>query len=220
MKRFKILLLLALSLIVFSGCTKSIDNSPEGKAKECVNNLFKSIKEFDLKSIYTYFNETDEALFDDEFTKGEAIFNYFKKTNKKLKYSIDEVTVDGDNATVRVHCKYVDNSLFAKNFMGRLLSLAFDGEIKDDMSDKELEKLYDEVVEYASEDITEEIKEADVTLELIKQEDDSWKVEKLDKKLGSIILGNFDSALENWMDDDSDEADDGNLTDDNGDSEE
>lgn len=204
MKRFKILLILALSLMVFSGCSKSTDNSPEGKAKECVNNLFKSIKEFDLKSIYTYFNETDNALFDDEFTKGQAVFNYFKKKNAKLTYSIDEVTVDGDNATIKVHCKYVDNSLFAKNFMGRLLSLAFDGKINKDISDEELETLYQEVVDYASEDIKEEFKETDITLNLIKQGEDSWKIDKLDENLGSIILGDFNNAVNNLMDDKED----------------
>ncbi|MFR8548038.1 MAG: hypothetical protein ACLVEV_05355 [Lachnospiraceae bacterium] len=107
-KQRKLYFLLALVFILSFSClhvSAASDSAKSSKAavQRSVTSFFNATKKYNIKKITKCFADPDDVL----VARGDKTFqNLYKRTNKKISYSVKSIRVKGKNASVKVRCKY------------------------------------------------------------------------------------------------------------------
>lgn len=197
------LIILSVSLfvivIILSACTPKPESS--------VESLFSAIKEFNIERIQdlinpdtktdrnnqTLENYTDE---DDEYLK--HLLEYFKEKSSKIEYQVKDSKIDGSNATVDVHVKYVDGGALISNvfseFFKEAITMAFtDG----DMSEERSEEVFFSILNSEIDKSEDRFVEKDIKVDLIKKEN-KWYLTELSDEILDVMLTNFNSVFKSF----------------------
>jgi len=205
MKQLKKLLILTFVVLALIGCSKKADNSEEGKVEKTVNTLFKNIKHFDLEALREMYGDLDTKALSLDKEEMPGFYKYLEKTNKKLTYTIDAVNVIDNNATATIHCKYVDNTEFGTIFIKKMFAYTVERGLETEASEEEMMEIYEKSINDAKKEVKETFTEKDITLNLTKQEDSSWKFDEYSDEIGEILIGDMDKGMKNtFTDEDSD----------------
>lgn len=161
---------------------------------DVVNNFMKAVQNDDWEKALTYIepeswetNLSDLGNEDEEFTK-----KIFSAISKSVEYkSVEEKSIDGDNATVTMNVTSIDFSAVATSTMSEVMPIAFGLAFSDDKAaaDKQIKELTETTIlkNLTAEDAT--LATRDVTINLKKSEDGDYLI-VADENLIDVLLAN------------------------------
>lgn len=175
------------------------------KVKQTVKNFFKYSKTLNTKKMKTYVDSNCKKTID-EIAPTPAIKAFMKKRNKSLSYSIKNVKVSGNKASVKVKCKYLNSKNAYGKMMEDLMSwLAKEAAAGTDYSaytEKELVKIMDEVIKKSFADnpkaYDNKYRSKTFTIKLQKVKG-KWKISQIDQNLVDAISSNYQSGIEEYF---------------------
>ena len=85
--------------------------------KQAAKKIMEAIKKTDEKKLGEFVNSSTDGYYSELKTSYPDVYNYFKKNNKKLKYTIKSAKVKGDTADVKVKVKVPDSEKFVDNII-------------------------------------------------------------------------------------------------------
>lgn len=192
-KKLFSIIIAALLLVSMIGCSSS-------KPENAVNTLMKNAQKFDIDGI----KETlrPELRDNDIATEGldsdetmNLYLDYFKDNAKKIKYSIGDIVVDDDFASVNVEVQYVDGIDALESAVIKLLKESFAGTFSgDEMSDEEMQEVVSTALTNYQSEHGDEFVTTSIVLECIKI-DNKWYIDDLDDDFLNVIFCNFVSFM-------------------------
>lgn len=192
-KKLFSIIIAALLLVSMIGCSSS-------KPENAVNTLMKNAQKFDIDGI----KETlrPELRDNDIATEGldsdetmNLYLDYFKDNAKKIKYSIGDIVVDDDFASVNVEVQYVDGIDALESAVIKLLKESFAGTFSgDEMSDEEIQEVVSTALTNYQSEHGDEFVTTSIVLECIKI-DNKWYIDDLDDDFLNVIFCNFVSFM-------------------------
>lgn len=193
-KKLFSIIIAALLLVSMIGCSSS-------KPENAVNTLMKNAQKFDIDGI----KETlrPELRDNDIATEGldsdetmNLYLDYFKDNSKKIKYSIGDIVVDDDFASVNVEVQYVDGIDALESAVIKLLKESFAGTFSgDEMSDEEIQEVVSTALTNYQSEHGDEFVTTSIVLECIKI-DNKWYIDDLDDDFLNVIFCNFVSFMD------------------------
>lgn len=193
-KKLFSIIIAALLLVSMIGCSPS-------KPENAVNTLMKNAQKFDIDGI----KETlrPELRDNDIATEGldsdetmNLYLDYFKDNAKKIKYSIGDIVVDDDFASVNVEVQYVDGIDALESAVIKLLKESFAGTFSgDEMSDEEIQEVVSTALTNYQSEHGDEFVTTSIVLECIKI-DNKWYIDDLDDDFLNVIFCNFVSFMD------------------------
>ena len=191
MKKLFIIVCATLCLTL-CGCSKEV--TPTSVTKDFVEGMRNEIKTNYLE----YFGGVTET--EDSFSKEfeEKLANSIAGFD----YSINNETIDGDNATVNVTFKTYDYGLFIKTFLGEYIQKAFTLALGGG-TEEDVEKIANELAEEKFEEMTKEGKKSELSMDFkLNKVDGSWVLDEEANKdsLANAITGGLYSAVESIQD--------------------
>ena len=193
-KKLFSIIIAALLLVSMIGCSSS-------KPENAVNTLMKNSQKFDIDGI----KETlrPELRDNDIATEGldsdetmNLYLDYFKDNAKKIKYSIGDIVVDDDFASVNVEVQYVDGIDALESAVIKLLKESFAGTFSgDEMSDEEIQEVVSTALTNYQSEHGDEFVTTSIVLECIKI-DNKWYIDDLDDDFLNVIFCNFVSFMD------------------------
>lgn len=193
-KKLFSIIIAALLLVSMIGCSSS-------KPENAVNTLMKNAQKFDIDGI----KETlrPELRDNDIATEGldsdetmNLYLDYFKDNAKKIKYSIGDIVVDDDFASVNVEVQYVDGIDALESAVIKLLKESFAGTFSgDEMSDEEMQEVVSTALTNYQSEHGDEFVTTSIVLECIKI-DNKWYIDDLDDDFLNVIFCNFVSFMD------------------------
>lgn len=193
-KKLFSIIIAALLLVSMIGCSSS-------KPENAVNTLMKNAQKFDIDGI----KETlrPELRDNDIATEGldsdetmNLYLDYFKDNAKKIKYSIGDIVVDNDFASVNVEVQYVDGIDALESAVIKLLKESFAGTFSgDEMSDEEIQEVVSTALTNYQSEHGDEFVTTSIVLECIKI-DNKWYIDDLDDDFLNVIFCNFVSFMD------------------------
>ena len=191
MKKLFIIVCATLCLTL-CGCSKEV--TPTSVTKDFVEGMRNEIKTNYLE----YFGDVTET--EDSFSKEfeEKLANSIAGFD----YSINNETIDGDNATVNVTFKTYDYGLFIKTFLGEYIQKAFTLALGGG-TEEDVEKIANELAEEKFEEMTKEGKKSELSMDFkLNKVDGSWVLDEEANKdsLANAITGGLYSAVESIQD--------------------
>ncbi|MDY5213220.1 DUF4878 domain-containing protein [Intestinibacter sp.] len=193
-KKLFSIIIAALLLVSMIGCSSS-------KPENAVNTLMKNAQKFDIDGI----KETlrPELRDNDIATEGldsdetmNLYLDYFKDNAKKIKYSIGDIVVDDDFASVNVEVQYVDGIDALESAVIKLLKESFAGTFSgDEMSDEEIQEVVSTALTNYQSEHGDEFVTTSIVLECIKI-DNKWYIDDLDDDFLNVIFCNFVSFMD------------------------
>lgn len=186
-------------LIVFAavGCADS--NSPE----KTVIDFIGAMKELDVASMVSKVDPANSNsnvdfsnLIDEEDQFQKYFLEYIKSNAKRISYEIEETSIDGDDAVVRVKFKYIDGSGLVRvtfgEFMQEAISLAFSGvEVTDEM----YSEIFIAKMQEAKELVDESFVEKTLDINCVKV-DNQWMIEDISDELVDVVTSNFVTVMQ------------------------
>lgn len=192
-KKLFSIIIAALLLVSMIGCSSS-------KPENAVNTLMKNAQKFDIDGI----KETlrPELRDNDIATEGldsdetmNLYLDYFKDNAKKIKYSIGDIVVDDDFASVNVEVQYVDGIDALESAVIKLLKESFAGTFSgDEMSDEEIQEVVSTALTNYQSEHGDEFVTTSIVLDCIKI-DNKWYIDDLDDDFLNVIFCNFVSFM-------------------------
>lgn len=192
-KKLFSIIIAALLLVSMIGCSSS-------KPEIAVNTLMKNAQKFDIDGI----KETlrPELRDNDIATEGldsdetmNLYLDYFKDNAKKIKYSIGDIVVDDDFASVNVEVQYVDGIDALESAVIKLLKESFAGTFSgDEMSDEEMQEVVSTALTNYQSEHGDEFVTTSIVLDCIKI-DNKWYIDDLDDDFLNVIFCNFVSFM-------------------------
>lgn len=192
-KKLFSIIIAALLLVSMIGCSSS-------KPENAVNTLMKNAQKFDIDGI----KETlrPELRDNDIATEGldsdetmNLYLDYFKDNAKKIKYSIGDIVVDNDFASVNVEVQYVDGIDALESAVIKLLKESFAGTFSgDEMSDDEMQEVVSTALTNYQSEHGDEFVTTSIVLDCIKI-DNKWYIDDLDDDFLNVIFCNFVSFM-------------------------
>lgn len=192
-KKLFSIIIAALLLVSMIGCSSS-------KPENAVNTLMKNAQKFDIDGI----KETlrPELRDNDIATEGldsdetmNLYLDYFKDNAKKIKYSIGDIVVDDDFASVNVEVQYVDGIDALESAVIKLLKESFAGTFSgDEMSDEEMQEVVSTALTNYQSEHGDEFVTTSIVLDCIKI-DNKWYIDDLDDDFLNVIFCNFVSFM-------------------------
>ena len=192
-KKLFSIIIAALLLVSMIGCSSS-------KPEIAVNTLMKNAQKFDIDGI----KETlrPELRDNDIATEGldsdetmNLYLDYFKDNAKKIKYSIGDIVVDDDFASVNVEVQYVDGIDALESAVIKLLKESFAGTFSgDEMSDEEIQEVVSTALTNYQSEHGDEFVTTSIVLDCIKI-DNKWYIDDLDDDFLNVIFCNFVSFM-------------------------
>lgn len=201
------LIILSVSLLVIITLLSACAPKPESS----VESLFSAMKEFNIEKIQdlidpdtktdgnnqTLENYTDE---DDEYLK--HLLEYFKEKSSKIEYQVKDSKVDGNNATVDVHVKYVDGGGLISNVFSKFLEEAITMAFTDaDMSEERSEEVFFSILNSEIDKSEDRFVDKDLKIDLIKK-DNKWYLTELSDEILDVMLTNFNSVFKAFDEED------------------
>ena len=193
-KKLFSIIIAALLLVSMIGCSSS-------KPENAVNTLMKNAQKFDIDGI----KETlrPELRDNDIATEGldsdetmNLYLDYFKDNAKKIKYSIGDIVVDDDFASVNVEVQYVDGIDALESAVIKLLKESFAGTFSgDEMSDEEIQEVVSTALTNYQSEHGDEFVTTSIVLECIKI-DNKWYIDDLGDDFLNVIFCNFVSFMD------------------------
>lgn len=193
-KKLFSIIIAALLLVSMIGCSSS-------KPENAVNTLMKNAQKFDIDGI----KETlrPELRDNDIATEGldsdetmNLYLDYFKDNAKKIKYSIGDIVVDDDFASINVEVQYVDGIDALESAVIKLLKESFAGTFSgDEMSDEEIQEVVSTALTNYQSEHGDEFVTTSIVLECIKI-DNKWYIDDLDDDFLNVIFCNFVSFMD------------------------
>lgn len=193
-KKLFSIIIAALLLVSMIGCSSS-------KPENAVNTLMKNAQKFDIDGI----KETlrPELRDNDIATEGldsdetmNLYLDYFKDNAKKIKYSIGDIVVDDDFASVNVEVQYVDGIDALESAVIKLLKESFAGTFSgDEMSDEEMQEVVSTALTNYQSEHGDEFVTTSIVLDCIKI-DNKWYIDDLDDDFLNVIFCNFVSFMD------------------------
>lgn len=193
-KKLFSIIIAALLLVSMIGCSSS-------KPENAVNTLMKNAQKFDIDGI----KETlrPELRDNDIATEGldsdetmNLYLDYFKDNAKKIKYSIGDIVVDDDFASVNVEVQYVDGIDALESAVIKLLKESFAGTFSgDEMSDEEIQEVVSTALTNYQSEHGDEFVTTSIVLDCIKI-DNKWYIDDLDDDFLNVIFCNFVSFMD------------------------
>ena len=193
-KKLFSIIIAALLLVSMIGCSSS-------KPENAVNTLMKNAQKFDIDGI----KETlrPELRDNDIATEGldsdetmNLYLDYFKDNAKKIKYSIGDIVVDDDFASVNVEVQYVDGIDALESAVIKLLKESFAGTFSgDEMSDEEIQEVVSTALTNYQSEHSDEFVTTSIVLDCIKI-DNKWYIDDLDDDFLNVIFCNFVSFMD------------------------
>lgn len=164
---------IAVATIIGVLCIAS-KNTPKAILEEVLTAL--KTNDFAKVEKYKEYMDSSELLNESEFNQDaqKAFFN-------KLEWKIKEEKIEGDTATIELEVTNKDFKVAIKNYVQKVLKLAFGGEQidEDQMTNYLLEELN-------AEDLALNTVNTTVTM---KKEDGKWDIEDVDTFMNSILPG-------------------------------
>ena len=121
--------------------------------------------------------------------------DYFKDNAKKIKYSIGDIVVDDDFASVNVEVQYVDGIDALESAVIKLLKESFAGTFSgDEMSDEEIQEVVSTALTNYQSEHGDEFVTTSIVLDCIKI-DNKWYIDDLDDDFLNVIFCNFVSFM-------------------------
>ena len=193
-KKLFSIIIAALFLVSMIVCISS-------KPENAVNTLMKNAQKFDIDGI----KETlrPELRDNDIATEGldsdetmNLYLDYFKDNAKKIKYSIGDIVVDDDFASVNVEVQYVDGIDALESAVIKLLKESFAGTFSgDEMSDEEIQEVVSTALTNYQSEHGDEFVTTSIVLECIKI-DNKLYIDDLDDDFLNVIFCNFVSFMD------------------------
>lgn len=168
-KIFSYILVMCLSLSVV-GCSSG------DKPETAVDDYFKAIKECNSEKLKSAVEYTEDFKPDTDIFANETFKDIFKENGKVIKYKINDITVNDDEAKVKVNCTYGDATevlqTAMKAYMGKALTAALS---EQKPSEAELKKILEDEIQTAVKSTS--LKEVEKDIEVnCKKVDGKWKV--------------------------------------------
>ncbi len=163
------ILVMCLSLSVV-GCSSG------DKPETAVDDYFKAIKECNSENLKAAVEYTEDFKPDTDIFANETFKDIFKENGKVIKYKINDITVNNDEAKVKVNCTYGDATevlqTAMKAYMGKALAAALS---EQKPSEAELKKILEDEIQTAVKSTS--LKEVEKDIEVnCKKADGKWKV--------------------------------------------
>lgn len=190
MKKLICGLTLIFCLVSLFGC------SPKPDPKEPVNQFFEAAKTLDydkMKELVAPENSDEiQPKFTGEMANYESCFaDYLKESAAKLEFTIEEeVEEKDDNATVKVHCKYIDGSQILKETMSEYLVEALDCALKGEkLSEEKTAEMIASMITEKQEAKEETMLEKTIEISCVKIEN-KWYLSDVNDELKNLIYSN------------------------------
>ena len=173
-------------LPVFATETKA--QTPKQAAKQVMN----AIKKCNDKKLGGYINLESGGLYSTLNQQYPSVYNYFKKRNNKIKFTIGKVKTSGNKADVKVKVKYVDSKDFVDKVVdeyGNFITDMFTNRTAVSDSKTAVEGIFNKAAASAK----DTIKSTTITLHFVKA-GNSWLLTNEtanDDKFKSVIFCNF-----------------------------
>lgn len=175
--------------------------------EKTVTSFLKAGQSLNIEEMEKYVNSKEKASEKfKESTKDDYMFDYLKKSNSKMTYSIEKSEVNGDNATVTVKCKFIDSTDLMSAVMGDYLTKAMGAAFTE--GDKaDTDKIMKDVFTEKLKDNKDKFTEKTIKVECVKSKD-SWKIKEVSDDLENVLSANMVTVsknLEDSFNDDSEE---------------
>lgn len=198
MKKYLFTLMIAIALFL----SLSLPSSAASKKSQVIsaNKKYMSyVKKFNTKKMESEVISWGKRVKPSDFSPYLYVRKYFKWSNKKMTYTVLSTNVSGKTAKVKMRVKYSNSENFSNTLLG-LLFLELIG--KDDVDDKELEKIMNRCSKIAYIDSINKkriYKTENVTITYV-ENNGKWKIKKMNKKFENIIYSNYPYCAEHFFD--------------------
>ena len=199
---------LALIFIIITVTVNVLNQREKEKVITTVNSAFDALKNYDIETLGKYMNTdtiTKEAT---DVVQTETTENEVTEAEKALFKYIEYTVTEPDNVTIFDEEVLIEVKLSNKN-MGEVLvkyfkdaliysfSNAFSSTTENsDEYDNKMQSIFVEAIESENISMTESI----VNLKLVKQEDNSWRIEFVNEdQFINAILPSFQETLANYI---------------------
>jgi hypothetical protein len=193
----KRILAVLLAVVICLSLPVSVTPASAASSKDAVNkavkSYFEAAKKCDFKTINSLTYDKDKKIDIKGVKASKNTYNYLKKWNKQIKYSITSTKVSGSKATVKVKVTYVNSEVMSAFLFASMLSSAFTSaaddsseNLSDDVSDQLIGKAVKRAAKYTR------LKTETVTISLVKS-GSKWKIN--DDDAANIVMGDIEYSL-------------------------
>lgn len=188
----KLLALLVSLIMAFSlvGCSSE-------KPDKIVTEFFTAMQSFDfnaMKGCLFSAEGAEEILIEGDIES--SLYDAWGKWAKEMKFSVEAITENGDDATVTVKLDYVDASIVMvetlTEYIGQAFALAFTG-----ASDEAVSALMESILKDKIETVETTTAQKKLDISCIKV-DKGWKIKELPDEIVDVISANMISVFENF----------------------
>lgn len=186
-------------LLIVTACSPA--TGPEAKLDELFNAAKKLDTEAIAKMVYDKslnleeelneafeitLHNTDDPLID-------SLQDYFKEAAKLIKYKIENLEVDGEDAKITVKANYVDSSDYLQAVIVELVGLAMEEPDEDSFNNEET---MGEIVKELKPKKLELGLENELTFRLVKEEE-QWFFNEIDNSFIDVLTAGLITAINN-----------------------
>jgi len=196
MKNILIILIISFAIFAFSGF-KSNDIELEwgSKPEDTIESFFEAINTYDFEKIKALtFEENIDKI--DNLTSGENKYisnleEVLKINAEKISYEILESNVEGDKASYKVKCTYIDASRQFGEATGYIINQVIESSLSGvKLNEEELNKLLAIVFKTKLPEMEEQIIEKPINISCIRI-DKKWYIEDITDEIADVMLSNI-----------------------------